>query len=75
MKISWLNILQKKKLPHKLKVVMKDKVEEITCKNDETLLVAMERAGIPAPSLCRCRRMWLLQKYLLEGKVKMIGAS
>ncbi len=63
------------KLEYKLKVVMKDKVEEITCKNDETLLVAMERAGIPAPSLCRVGECGYCRSILLDGKVKMIGAS
>ena len=63
------------KLEYKLKVVMKDKVKEITCKNDETLLVAMERAGIPAPSLCRVGECGYCRSILLDGKVKMIGAS
>ena len=63
------------KTTYKLKVVMKDKVEEITCRNDETLLVAMERAGIPAPSLCRVGECGYCRSILLEGKVKMIGAS
>ena len=63
------------KKEYKLKVVMKDKVEEITCKNDETLLVAMERAGIKAPSLCRVGECGYCRSILLDGKVKMIGAS
>ena len=63
------------KTTYKLKVVMNDKVEEITCKNDETLLVAMERAGISAPSLCRVGECGYCRSVLLEGKVKMIGAS
>ena len=63
------------KTAYKLKVVMKDKVEEITCNNDETLLTAMERAGIPAPSLCRVGECGYCKSILLEGKVKMIGAS
>lgn len=63
------------KTTYKLKVVMKDKVEEITCKNDETLLVAMERAGIKAPSLCRVGECGYCRSILLDGKVKMIGAS
>ena len=63
------------KTEYKLKVVMKDKTEEITCKNDETLLVAMERAGIKAPSLCRVGECGYCRSVLLDGKVKMIGAS
>lgn len=60
---------------YKLKVIIKDKVEEITCQNDETLLVAMEKAGIKAPSLCRVGECGYCRSILLEGKVKMIGAS
>ena len=63
------------KVEYKLKIVMKDKVEEITCQNDETLLVAMERAGIPAPSLCRVGECGYCRSILLDGKVKMIGAN
>ena len=63
------------KITYNIKVVMKDKVEETTCKNDETLLVAMERAGIPAPSLCRVGECGYCRSILLEGKVKMIGAA
>ena len=63
------------KITYNIKVVMKEKVEEITCKNDETLLVAMERAGIPAPSLCRVGECGYCRSILLEGKVKMIGAA
>ena len=63
------------KTTYNLKVVTKDKVEEITCNNDETLLVAMEKAGIKAPSLCRVGECGYCRSILLEGKVKMIGAS
>lgn len=60
---------------YKLKVIIKDKMQETTCRNDETLLVAMERAGIKAPSLCRVGECGFCRSILLEGKVKMIGAS
>ncbi len=63
------------KTTYTLKVVMKDKVEEISCRNDETLLVAMEKAGIPAPSLCRVGECGYCRSVLLEGKVKMVGAA
>ena len=63
------------KTTYNLKVVMKEKVETIPCRNDETLLVAMERAGIKAPSLCRVGECGYCRSRLLEGKVKMIGAS
>lgn len=71
----FVEYIPEEKTTYKLKVVMKDKVEEITCKNDETLLVAMERAGIKAPSLCRVGECGYCRSILLEGKVKMIGAS
>lgn len=63
------------KIEYKLKVVMKDKTQEITCNNDETLLVAMERASIKAPSLCRVGECGYCRSILLSGKVKMIGAA
>lgn len=63
------------KKSYDLKVIMKDKVEKISCRNDETLLVAMERAGIKAPSLCRVGECGYCRSILLEGKVKMIGAA
>ncbi len=63
------------KITYHVKVVMKNKIEEITCKNDETLLVAMEKAGIKAPSLCRVGECGYCRSVLLEGKVKMIGAT
>ena len=71
----FVEYIPEEKTIYKLKVVMKDKVEEITCKNDETLLVAMEHAGIKAPSLCRVGECGYCRSILLEGKVKMIGAS
>ena len=58
-----------------LKVIMKDQIKKISCKNDETLLVAMEKAGIKAPSLCRVGECGYCRSVLLEGKVKMIGAA
>jgi len=57
-----------------LKVLIKEKVENITCKSDETLLVAMERAGIKAPSLCRVGVCGYCRSILVEGKIKMVGA-
>ena len=71
----FVEYIPEEKTTYQLKVIMKDKVSDITCKNDETLLVAMERAGIKAPSLCRVGECGYCRSVLLEGKVKMIGAS
>ncbi len=60
---------------YKLKVVIKDNVIETTCRNDETLLVAMEKAFIKVPTLCRVGECGFCRSILLDGKVKMIGAS
>lgn len=64
---------EKKKF--KLKILMKGEVKEIPCKSDETLLVAMEREGIKAPSLCRVGTCGFCRSILIEGKIKMVGAS
>ena len=58
----------------KLKVLIKDDVKKITCNSNETLLVAMERAGIKAPSLCRVGTCGFCRSILIDGKIKMIGA-
>ena len=58
----------------KLNVLIKDDVKKITCNSNETLLVAMERAGIKAPSLCRVGTCGFCRSILIDGKIKMIGA-
>ncbi len=63
------------KKSYKLKVIMKNQIKEIPCQTDETLLVAMEKAGINAPSLCRVGECGYCRSILLEGKIKMIGSS
>lgn len=52
----------------KLTVKMRDKVYEVPCRNDETLLVAMERAGITAPSKCRAGGCGVCRSKLLSGE-------
>lgn len=59
---------------YNLKVLIKDEVYETICRNDETLLVAMEKAAIKAPSLCRVGECGYCRSILIDGKVKMIGA-
>lgn len=58
-----------------LKVLMKDETKTITCKSDEALLVSMERAGIKAPSMCRVGVCGYCRSILVDGKIKMIGAT
>lgn len=63
------------KLTYELKVILKNDFVLTKCQSDETLLVAMEKAGINAPSLCRVGECGFCRSILLEGKVKMIGGS
>lgn len=55
----------------KLIVHMEDKVYEVPAKENETLLVAMERAGINAPNRCRaggcgwCHSRWIKGEYVV----------
>ena len=60
---------------YNVKVVMKDKTTKITCSNQETLLTAMEKNGIKAPSLCTVGDCGFCRSVLLDGNVKMVGAS
>lgn len=58
-----------------LKVILKNDFVLTTCNSDETLLVAMEKAGIKAPSLCRVGTCGFCRSVLLEGKLKQIGGN
>lgn len=55
----------------RLTVHMRDKVYEIDAKENETLLTAMERAGLNAPNKCRaggcgfCHSKWLGGEYII----------
>lgn len=60
---------------YKLKLIMKGETKEIPCESGETLLVSMEKAGIKAPSLCRVGTCGFCRSILIEGKIKMVGAS
>lgn len=60
---------------YELKVILKNDFVLTSCRSDETLLVAMERAHIKAPSLCRVGSCGFCRSILLDGKIKMIGAS
>ncbi len=58
-----------------LKVILKNDFILTTCKSNESLLSAMENAGIKAPSLCRVGTCGFCKSILLEGKLKQIGAN
>ncbi len=60
---------------YELKVILKNDFVITKCHSDETLLVAMEKAEIKAPSMCRVGICGFCKSILLEGKVKMIGSN
>ena len=60
---------------YNLKVLIKDEVHETTCKSDEALLISMEKAGIKAPSMCRAGICGYCRSILVDGKIKMVGAT
>lgn len=60
---------------YELKVILKNDFILTTCKSTETLLVAMEHAGIKAPSSCRVGTCGFCRSILLDGNVKMVGAN
>lgn len=53
----------------RLTVVMRGKEKTIPCKNNQTLLEAMERAGIHAPSHCRSGVCGWCHSLVVEGRV------
>ena len=60
---------------YELKVILKNDLVISKCYSNKTLLRALEEAGIKAPSLCRVGMCGFCKSILLEGKIKMIGAS
>lgn len=54
---------------YKLTVVIRGEEKVIKCKKSETLLVAMEREGIKAPSRCRSGECGWCHSLLVEGEV------
>mgnify|MGYP002423854436 CR=1 FL=1 len=60
---------------YELKVILKNDFIETTCRSNETLLVAMEKAKIKAPSLCRVGVCGYCRSILLEGRIKMVGGN
>ena len=60
--------------PFRLTVRIRDQIHTIDAKENETLLTAMERAGIPAPNKCRaggcgyCHSKWISGDYQVAEK-------
>ncbi|KRK33325.1 iron-sulfur cluster-binding domain-containing protein [Loigolactobacillus bifermentans] len=50
-------------------VLLQDKTRTIPARSDESVLVAMERAGIVAPSLCRSGDCGICRSRLVTGEV------
>ncbi len=60
---------------YELKVILKNDFVITKCSSTEPLLIALEKAGIKAPSLCRVGTCGFCKSVLLEGKIKMVGSS
>ena len=60
---------------YKLKVNIKDQSCEIPAAAEETLLVAMERAGLRVPSKCRAGGCGFCHSKLESGKFSIAGAD
>ena len=53
----------------KLNVIIRDEKYEVECDANETILNAIERAGIPAPAKCRSGVCGSCHSRLIDGKV------
>lgn len=53
----------------KLNVIIRDEKYEVECDANETILNAIERAGIPAPAKCRSGVCGYCHSRLIDGKV------
>lgn len=60
---------------YKLRVRVRDEVFDIVANSCETLLTAMERAGINAPSKCRAGGCGYCHSRLIAGKYSIAGAD
>ncbi|MCQ2794251.1 MAG: FAD-binding oxidoreductase [Bacilli bacterium] len=54
---------------YKLTVIMRDKKYHLTCHSNETLLNAMEKGGVHAPSRCRSGECGWCHSLLVSGKI------
>ena len=57
----------------KLTVLTKDTESTIPCSSMETILVAMERAGIVAPSRCRSGECGMCRSHMVSGSIYVPG--
>ena len=57
---------------HKLTVHIRDNVYVVEARNDETLLTAMERAGVKAPSRCRGGTCGFCHSRLIAGEYSVL---
>lgn len=73
--ICTVNYKPKQVETYDLKVILKNDFVLTSCKSDQTLLAAMENAGIKAPSLCRVGTCGFCRSILLEGKLKQVGSN
>lgn len=60
---------------YRLEVLMNGSSKRLECKSDETLLSAMEKGEVNAPSMCRVGVCGYCRSVLVSGKVKTVGAS
>lgn len=58
---------------YKLTVHIRDEVYEIPANAEETLLVAMERAGLHVPAMCRAGGCGYCHSKLVKGKFSIAG--
>lgn len=59
----------KEQKEYSLTVIIRNKEQKISCRSDETLLEAMERAGIHAPNHCRSGECGWCHSLLKEGQI------
>lgn len=60
---------------YKIKVTIRDKEYTVKANANETILVAMERAGLSVPSKCRAGGCGFCHSKLVKGKFSLAGAD
>lgn len=60
---------------YKIKVHIQDEVYDVKAKAEETVLVALERAGLKVPSKCRAGGCGFCHSKLVSGKFTIAGAD
>ena len=54
---------------YKMTVINRGETSEFTCRGDETVLTALERAGVPVPVRCRSGECGFCRSKLVSGEV------